>query len=104
MNTRRKFLVAASGLAAISAFRPAVAQTKTLKFGVGPLLPNPEDTKKAYTPVFAHLAKELGVKFDLVATTDWAGMAIAMGSGQLDVGWMGCDRRFLPIGRASGPG
>lgn len=89
MNTRRKFLVAASGLAAISVFCPAAAQTRTLKFGVGPLLPNPEDTKKAYTPVFAHLAKELGVNFDLVATTDWAGMAIAMGSGQLDVGWMG---------------
>ncbi|MGB8748741.1 MAG: phosphate/phosphite/phosphonate ABC transporter substrate-binding protein, partial [Pseudolabrys sp.] len=77
------------GLAAITVFRPAVSQTRKLKFGVGPLLPNPQDTKKAYTPVFAHLAKELGVNFDLVATTDWAGMAVAMGSGQLDVGWMG---------------
>jgi hypothetical protein len=38
-----------------------LAQTrKTLHFGVGPLLPNPDDTKKAYMPVFAHLAKELG--------------------------------------------
>ena len=89
MNTRRKFLAATTGLAAITVFRPAVAQTRKLKFGVGPLLPNPQDTKKAYTPVFAHLAKELGVNFDLVATTDWAGMAVAMGSGQLDVGWMG---------------
>ena len=89
MKTRRKFLAATTGLAAITVFRPAVAQTRKLKFGVGPLLPNPQDTKKAYTPVFAHLAKELGVNFDLVATTDWAGMAVAMGSGQLDVGWMG---------------
>jgi len=40
-------------------------------------------------PLFAYLAKELGVDFDLVATTDWAGMAVAMGSGQLDVAWMG---------------
>jgi phosphonate transport system substrate-binding protein len=29
------------------------------------------------------------VDFDLVSTTDWAGMAVAMGSGQLDVAWMG---------------
>ena len=57
--------------------------------GSGPLLPSPADTIKAYTPLFAHLAKELGVDFDLVATTDWAGMAVAMGSGQLDVAWMG---------------
>ncbi|MGB7827577.1 MAG: phosphate/phosphite/phosphonate ABC transporter substrate-binding protein [Pseudolabrys sp.] len=89
MKTRRKFLAATTGLAAITVFRPAVSQTRKLKFGVGPLLPNPQDTKKAYTPVFAHLAKELGVNFDLVATTDWAGMAVAMGSGQHDVGWMG---------------
>ncbi|MGC2584754.1 MAG: phosphate/phosphite/phosphonate ABC transporter substrate-binding protein [Pseudolabrys sp.] len=89
MKTRRKFLAATTGQAAITVFRPAVSQTRKLKFGVGPLLPNPQDTKKAYTPVFAHLAKELGVNFDLVATTDWAGMAVAMGSGQLDVGWMG---------------
>ena len=89
MKTRRKFLAATTGLAAITVFRPAVAQTRKLRFGVGPLLPNPEDTKKAYTPLFAHLAKELGVNFDLVATTDWAGIAVAMGSGQLDVGWMG---------------
>jgi len=89
-RNRRKFLAGSTGFAAASILRPAFAQTKKkLHFGVGPLLPNPEDTKKAYMPVFAHLAKELGVDFDLVATTDWAGMAVAMGSGQLDVAWMG---------------
>ena len=56
---------------------------------MGPLLPLAEDTKKAYTPIFAHLAKQLGADFDLVATTDWAGMAVAMGSGNLDIAWMG---------------
>ncbi len=87
---RRKFLVASAGLAASTLFTPAIAQSsKKLRFGVGPLLPNPDDTKKAYTPLFAHLAKELGVDFELFATTDWAGMAVAMGSGQLDVAWMG---------------
>ena len=87
---RRHFITGSAGFAAATIFKPAFAQTKKkLHFGVGPLLPNPDDTKKAYTPVFEHLAKELGVDFDLVATTDWAGMAVAMGSGQLDVAWMG---------------
>src|SRR6516225_7581931 len=87
---RRRFIAASAGFAAVSALcRPAIAQAKKLHFGVGPLLPSPDDTKKAYAPVFAHLAKELGVDFDLVSTTDWAGMAVAMGSGQLDVAWMG---------------
>jgi phosphonate transport system substrate-binding protein len=86
---RRTFLAGAAGAAAAGLFTPAIGQSKKLRFGVGPLLPNPDDTKRAYTPVFAHLAKELGVDFDLVATTDWAGMAVAMGSGQLDVAWMG---------------
>ena len=89
MTARRNFLIGTAGLASIAALRPVVAQSKKLKFGVGPLLPNPEDTKKAYLPVFTHLAKQLGSDFDLVATTDWAGMAVAMGSGQLDVAWMG---------------
>ena len=86
---RRRLLVGTAGLASIAALRPLIAQPRKLRFGVGPLLPNPEDTKKAYQPLFAHLAKQLGADFDLVATTDWAGMAVAMASGQLDVAWMG---------------
>ncbi|TWB36485.1 phosphate/phosphite/phosphonate ABC transporter substrate-binding protein [Nitrospirillum pindoramense] len=90
---RRTFIAtgvaAGTGMAA-AMVTPALAQgRKTLRFGIGPLLPSPEDTKKAYMPLFAHLAKELGVDFELVATTDWAGMAVAMGSGQLDLAWMG---------------
>jgi phosphonate transport system substrate-binding protein len=90
---RRGLIVAGAAAAAMTAgtrlVRPARAQAKTLRFGVGPLLPTPDDTVKAYTPIFAHLAKNLGVGFELKATTDWAGMAVAMGSGQLDVAWMG---------------
>jgi phosphonate transport system substrate-binding protein len=93
VDSRRKFLVtagwASAGLSAASVLRPVLGQSKRLRFGVGPLLPTPDDTKKAYTPVFAYLAKQLGMEFDLSATTDWAGMAVAMGSGQLDVAWMG---------------
>jgi phosphonate transport system substrate-binding protein len=99
MIVHRRRFIAASGFAAVSTFcRPTIAQTKKLHFGVGPLLPSPDDTKKAYAPVFAHLAKELGADFDLVSTTDWAGMAVAMGSGQLDVALDGSlgvrDRQF----------
>lgn len=89
MTDRRNFLIGTAGLASVAALRPVLAQSKKMRFGVGPLLPSAEDTKKAYTPIFAHLARQLGVDFDLVATTDWAGMAVAMGSGQLDVAWMG---------------
>ena len=87
MDTNRRRILASGMAAAI--VRPALAQGTQLRFGVGPLLPNPDDTVRAYTPIFAYLAQQLGVRFDLKATTDWAGMAMAMGSGQLDVAWMG---------------
>src|SRR3954466_653103 len=91
MTTRRGFLIGSAGAvaAATAGIRPARSQTKRLRIGVGPLLPTPEDTKKAYAPIFAYLAKQLGMEFELSATTDWAGMAVAMGSGQLDLAWMG---------------
>jgi phosphonate transport system substrate-binding protein len=90
MTSRRTFIAGAAGLLTAAAVSPVLGQSrKTLRFGVGPLLPTPEDTRKAFGPVFAHLAKELGVDFQLSATTDWAGMAVAMGSGQLDLAWMG---------------
>jgi phosphonate transport system substrate-binding protein len=87
--TKRGLLAATASLVTGVGLRPVRAQTTKLRFGVGPLLPSPTDTIKAYTPVFAHLAKQLGVDYSLVSTTDWAGMAVAMGSGQLDVAWMG---------------
>jgi len=88
-SQRRKILIGSAGLLSVAALRPVLAQSKKLRFGVGPLLPSPEDTKKAYMPVFAHLAKQLGADFELFATTDWAGMAVAMASGNLDLAWMG---------------
>jgi phosphonate transport system substrate-binding protein len=88
-NDRRSLLIGTAGLLSVAALRPVLAQSRALRFGVGPLLPNPEDTKKAYTPIFAYLAKQLQSEFELVATTDWAGMAVAMASGNLDVAWMG---------------
>ena len=63
--------------------------TGKLRFGVGPLQPTPTETKKAYEPFFAYLAKGLDRDFDLVATTDWAGISVALANGQVDLAWMG---------------
>ena len=66
----------------------AQAQEK-LRFAVGPFQPTAGDTRKAYEPFFKHLADKLGRDYDLVITTDWAGIAIALANKQADVAWMG---------------
>jgi phosphonate transport system substrate-binding protein len=78
------------GLAAalIGAASGAAAADK-LHFAVGPLQPTATDTKKAFEPFFAYVAKALGVEYDLQATTDWAGVATALATDQADVAWMG---------------
>jgi phosphonate transport system substrate-binding protein len=65
------------------------AQTTKLRFGVGPLQPTPAETKKAFEPFFADLAKKVNREYDLVATTDWAGISVALANEQVDVAWMG---------------
>jgi phosphonate transport system substrate-binding protein len=60
-----------------------------LHFAVGPLQPTPEDTKKAFDPFFKYVADKLGRDYDVVATTDWAGVSIALASKQADIAWMG---------------
>ncbi|MDQ2997802.1 MAG: phosphate/phosphite/phosphonate ABC transporter substrate-binding protein, partial [Chloroflexota bacterium] len=61
-----------------------------LRFGVGPLQPTPDESKKAYDPFFKYLAGQLGApEYDLVATTDWAGISVALANDQVDIAWMG---------------
>jgi phosphonate transport system substrate-binding protein len=60
-----------------------------LRFGVGPLLATPTDTKAAYAPFFAWLAGQLGTKHELTAVDSWGGISVALGSNQLDLAWMG---------------
>lgn len=68
----------------------AVAQTRTpIRFAVGPFQPTAGDTRRAFEPFFAHLAEALGRPYELTVTTDWAGIAVALGSGQVDAAWMG---------------
>ncbi len=74
-------------LAALAA--PALAQSAPLRFAVGPFQPTAGDTRRAFAPFFAHLAQALGRPHELVVTTDWAGIAVALGSGQSDCAWMG---------------
>ena len=81
--------VAAATCAGLLDVQLVSAQSAKLRFGVGPLQPTPAETKKAYEPFFAHLAKRLGVDHDLVATTDWAGISVALANEQVDVAWMG---------------
>jgi phosphonate transport system substrate-binding protein len=77
-------------LAFALAFARGTAQAAdTLHFAVGPLQPTPGETKKAFDPFFRRLAEQLGVTYTLEATTDWAGIAVALTSGQVDVAWMG---------------
>jgi phosphonate transport system substrate-binding protein len=66
----------------------AVAQEK-LRFAVGPFQPTATDTRKAYEPFFKHIADQLGRDYELVVTTDWAGIAVALANEQADVAWMG---------------
>ncbi len=65
------------------------AERKTLRVGIGPLLPTPGETKKAWAPFFSWLSGELGLDYELRATTDWAGISVAMRNDQLDLAWMG---------------
>lgn len=68
----------------------AAAQTQSkIRFAVGPFQATPGDTRKAYEPFFRHLAAAIGRDFDLVVTTDWAGIATALANGQADAAWMG---------------
>ena len=45
--------------------------------------PTPGETEEAFDPFFKHLAEQLGVAYTLEATTDWAGIAVALASGQV---------------------
>jgi phosphonate transport system substrate-binding protein len=83
---RRRSLLALP-LAALAA--PALAQATPLRFAVGPFQPTAGDTRRAFAPFFAHLGSAIGRPHELAVTTDWAGIAVALGSGQTDCAWMG---------------
>jgi phosphonate transport system substrate-binding protein len=67
----------------------SVSAADRLHFAVGPLQPTPGDTKRTFETFFKYVAEKLGRDYDLVATTDWAGVSVALTSKQADVAWMG---------------
>lgn len=83
--TRRLLLAAPLAL-------PVAARAQSaapLRFAVGPFQPTPGDTRRAFEPFFARIATALGRPYELRVTTDWAGIAVALGAGQADCAWMG---------------
>ncbi len=80
-----------SALIAVSSGAPraAHAQRTKIRFGIGPLQATPTATKAAFEPLFAWLATQLDVDYDLTATDSWAGISVAMLSNQVDIAWMG---------------
>jgi phosphonate transport system substrate-binding protein len=93
-GSRRRFLHTLAALAGVPAValpeRASAQPRRRLRFGVGPFLPTPDDSRRAFAPLFAHLAKQLGAaEHTLDVTTDWAGLAVAMATGNLDAAWMG---------------
>jgi phosphonate transport system substrate-binding protein len=89
MTYRVLALVTVLTLALVAPITFSDAQGGKLRFGVGPLQPTPTETKKAYEPFFAYVARQLNREFDLTATTDWAGISVALANKQVDVAWMG---------------
>ena len=87
--TRALMLGCAVVMLGLVASVPAQEKAGKLRFGVGPLQPTPGETKKAYDPFFKYLAEKLGRDYDLVATTDWAGISVALANKQVDLAWMG---------------
>jgi phosphonate transport system substrate-binding protein len=85
----RSLLVCLLLIAVTLSAAPLGAQTQKLRFGVGPLQPTPAETKRAFEPFFADLARKLNREHDLVATTDWAGISVALANEQVDLAWMG---------------
>jgi len=85
--SRRATVLGASAAALAGAAR---AQSGApIRFAVGPFQPTAGDTRRAYEPFFRYLAEALGRPFELTVTTDWAGIAVALANGQVDVAWMG---------------
>jgi len=83
---RRSLLLAAATAFAAPGLR---AQAAPLRCAVGPFQPTPGDTRRAYEPFFARMAAAAGRPLDLTVTTDWAGIAVALSTGQVDLAWMG---------------
>lgn len=91
--TRRRLLAGATALGLAAPFLwPRAVRAEAgapIRFAAGPFLPTPDDTKREWEPLFRHLAERLGRPHTLVATSDWAGISVALASNQVDVAFVG---------------
>lgn len=95
MTTRRCFLVSQSAMAAcataaLTAPSLVRAQKRPLiKIGLGPQQPTQADTRKVWEPLYRMACDQIGADMELTVANDWAGIAIALASQQIDVAQMG---------------
>ncbi|MFG1464771.1 phosphate/phosphite/phosphonate ABC transporter substrate-binding protein [Xanthobacter sp. DSM 24535] len=88
MTSRRMFLITAAAMLAA----PAIlrAQTRPLiKVGLAPSQPTQAETKKVWEPIYKIVCDRAGVDLQLTVANDWAGISIAISSGQIDMAQMG---------------
>lgn len=80
-------ITAAATLAAPAILR---AQTRPLiKVGLAPSQPTQAETKKVWEPIYKIVCDRAGVDLQLTVANDWAGISIAISSGQIDMAQMG---------------
>jgi phosphonate transport system substrate-binding protein len=82
-------IAAVVSIAGLTSLTTTLCAEEKLRFAVGPFQPTPSDTRKAYEPFFKYIADSLGRDYEMVVTTDWAGIAIALANNQADIAWMG---------------
>jgi phosphonate transport system substrate-binding protein len=84
---RRRMLMTLASVLALPA--QSRAQGQPLRCAVGPFQPTAGDTRRTYEPFFTYMAAAVGRPLNLTVTTDWAGIAVALSTGQVDLAWMG---------------
>ncbi len=91
MTDRRKFLVGGAAIAAAIA-SPSIIRAQgrpTISIGLGPQQPTQADTKRVWEPIFKWVCDKAGVDFKLTVANDWAGIATALSTEQIDIAQMG---------------
>lgn len=90
MDRRHLLTFGAGILAASAAMRGrASAARPVLKVGLGPQQPTQADTRRVWEPLYELVCDRIGADLDLTVANDWAGIAVALASEQIDIAQMG---------------